>query len=197
MKRNVVLPLRVKYCTCSRGFTATQIICPCVDIVVRLKNGIKFSICIAEQKNASLRWTVKWQIPLKLHKTNRTVNQVTLVGVDSRWKGILAGTKRCLMFIFRLTKLNFCHLKMYVMILAPFHSLKRIIIIIILWQLIRSGFLQSDWLIAGPYNTIRTTFFNFAEYHPFVKFPLFWHRTLSKFDETFGHFNTRQMICKH
>ena len=24
------------------------------------------------------------------------------------------------------------------------------------------GFLQSDWLIAGPYNTIRTTFFNFC-----------------------------------
>ena len=33
---------------------------------------------------------------------------------------------------------------------------------IITWQLIRTGFLQSDWLIAGPYDTILTIFFNFC-----------------------------------
>ena len=45
------------------------------------------------------------------------------------------------------------------------------------------AFLQSDWLIAGPHNTIRTTFFNFCRNSYIFKFPLFWHRSLSKFDK--------------
>ena len=32
------------------------------------------------------------------------------------------------------------------------------------------AFPQSDWLIAGPYHTIRTTFSTFAENHPFSRF---------------------------
>ena len=37
-----------------------------------------------------------------------------------------------------------------------------IIIFNYLWQPYGPSFLQSDWLIIGPYNTIRTTFFNFC-----------------------------------
>ena len=38
---------------------------------------------------------------------------------------------------------------------------------------VRPDFLQSDWLIAGSYNTIRTTFSNFCRKLSIVKHPLF------------------------
>ena len=45
--------------------------------------------------------------------------------------------------------------------------------------------MQSDWLTAGPYNTIRTTFFNFCRKSSIFQFPLFWHRKFSKFQKSF------------
>ena len=61
--------------------------------------------------------------------------------------------------------------------------------------------LQSDWLIAGAYNTIRTFFSTFAESRPFLSFccSCIWNsRNLIKFLSCliFGHFNTGQTLEK-
>ena len=56
------------------------------------------------------------------------------------------------------------------------------------------AFLQPDWLIASPYNMIRTSFFNFCRKSFLLKFLLFWHRKFSKLDKIFILCSLRKLI---
>ena len=63
------------------------------------------------------------------------------------------------------------------------------------------AFLQSDWLIAGPYNTMRTTFFKFCRkasiFQVFRCFGIGSSQISIKLLSCliFGHFNTGKTIC--